>query len=349
MPARELRPELLRKCDVIQVVLAFNYRLTAEDKAKLDVFRRDIEQANSKTLKIIRDKITPIYNSTFRRFGLIGDPMEFIAWFMSYLEEGRSLFVSKADVDANFRNFCDGHPWWKQVPPHLQLQVGLDWVTDPKQVAFHYLLPEAMLYEDMAMAYNLAVEGQHALDRFRNKPGGDPEVKKHHLMLRTAVLSAYYFVEAYLNGIAFDYHFRNKHALAAAQRDLLLEWDSVKNKQMFVSFERKMKEYPKLMLGAQHPPLTIGNCASMSKLLGDAKELRDAIVHQSPKFSESEIGSKKIALMIGIEIDQVTPIVDAAIGFVRQLNADLGPHGINLDWLLDRPVATGAFPQEAFK
>jgi hypothetical protein len=351
MPARDLRPALLDKCNVIQAVLAFNYALTEENKSVIGKVRSDIRFANSKILKSIRDQVLPFYNSTLSTYGLIGDPFKFTAWFMAGSRNGTGImYVSKAVIDAQyFSNFCNGHWRWQQFPPHFQLQVSYDWVVNSSDFRFHYYLPEATLYEDMAMAFNLATEGQNLPHRLLGTPGGTPEAKKHYMLMRTATLCAYYFVEAYLNGVAFDYHFRNKSSLSEEQSDLLLEWNSANSRQAFVSFERKIKEYPKLMLGTPHPPLTTTNSASMKTLLGDAKELRDAIVHQSPKIADHGAGSKKLTRLLGIRIDQVTPVVDAAVAFVRELNSALGPHGIDLNWLRDRDNATGVFPGSAFE
>jgi hypothetical protein len=200
----------------------------------------------------------------------------------------------------------------------------------------------------MALAFNCACETKGKIKNLGYLKGGNLDVKKLSLHLRTAVLSAYYFVEAYLNGIAFDYHYYNRQTLSQSENDLLMEWNSKKNRQKFVGFEEKIKEYPKLILQTTEPPLTITNCRELAVLLGDAKEMRDAIVHQSSKTSDISITPAKVRWLQEVSVDRTGEIVDAAAGFVKKLNTALGKSGMAIRWLHPRDPLSGLFPLEAF-
>jgi len=129
----------------------------------------------------------------------------------------------------------------------------------------------------------------------------------------------------------------------------LLEWDCKKNKRGLVSFERKISEYPKIMLGLKHPPLTITNCPSLKVLLGDAKEYRDSIVHQSPKVHDPEEGPEKVRWLLHLRFSHVTEVVDAAVEFVLNLDEVLGSNSSPIPWLHPRSKEPpGTFPSEAF-
>jgi hypothetical protein len=352
MSARELRPELLKQCDILQALLAFNYGLTEDVKADLALTRARIPTATSKQLKDIRDILRDNVRNCARRFGSKYKLDMFAAEFIASGLKGSAIpVVSKAVIDEMyFDSFAGGNATWKEFPSHLLLQVHFDWIVpDGGPFQFHYWLPEALLYEDMAMSYNTAVETLPLRNKARGA-GANIDVKKHNLHLRTAILSAYYFVEAYLNGIAFDYYTRHGAKLDSKDRDLIMEWDTARNRQQFVSFEKKISAYPKIMLGSAHPPLTVTSSPHLKILLGQAKELRDAIVHQSPKTTSLTDHSKKVQLLFDINLPSATEIVDAAIGFVRQINNLLGKEGMFLDWLFDRDMkAGGMFPPEAFK
>jgi hypothetical protein len=275
-------------------------------------------------------------------------PKQFADGFIAAIQRSPTATVnaSKAVVDsAYFKNFCGGHPTWKSYPPHLQLIFDFNRV-DTDQIRFDFYLMEAMLYEDMALSYNAAAGSAAALDQAGKT--ANIAVKKHFLHLRTAVLSAYYFVEAYLNGMAFDYYYRNEQNLNDKEQKDLMEWDFRASRRAFVNFERKVLDYQKIILGVPHPQITITSSKNLRLILGEAKELRDSIVHQSPKTDDALKVSKKVLLMLAVRIEHVAEIVDAAIGVVRELNDAFGTNGMPLNWLYSRQPETGLFPPESF-
>jgi hypothetical protein len=108
-------------------------------------------------------------------------------------------------------------------------------------------------------------------------------------------------------------------------------------------------EYPKLILGTNHPPLTITNCPSLRVLLGEARLSRDSIVHQSPKVRDPKGAAEKVGALLELRIDLVTDIVDAAVQFVQQLDDVLPLPTSVRPWLYSRSKQLlGAFPPEAF-
>jgi hypothetical protein len=351
MSVRELRPELLKQCDILQAILAFNYALTAESKEKIDLARTRIPVAVAKELREIRDRLHDSLKQYVKLFGCVKKPSTFAAEFIVSSKTGWTVpNALKAAIDrAYFTNFCAGDPLWQTFPPHLRLQVHFDWVVVPDHLIFHYWLPEAVMYEDMALAFNCASEVTSGIKNLGYLKGGSLAVKKQQMHLRTAVLSAYYFVEAYLNGIAFDYDYRNQGSLSQSEKDLLMEWDSPNNRQKYLSFERKIKEYPKIILKRSEPPLTITNCKELALLLGDAKELRDAIVHQSSKTLDIKLIPAKVRWLQSVSLEKVQEVLDATVGFVMKLNAVLGTNGIQVGWLHPRDPSSGLFPPSAFE
>jgi hypothetical protein len=141
-----------------------------------------------------------------------------------------------------------------------------------------------------------------------------------------------YFVEAYLNGIAFDYYYRNEPKLNDKEKKDLMEWDFQTSRRVFVNFERKVLDYQKIILGLQHPQIMITSSKNLRLILGEAKELRDSIVHQSPKTDDAFKVSKKVLWMLALRIGHVAEIVDAAIGVVKELNYAFGKDGMPLNW-----------------
>ena len=351
MTADELKAQILAKCDTLQAILAFNYCLYPDDKVRLDATRNSVSGATKRVLRDMHEHVSDNLAIVARQFGSIKKPKEFAAWFIeASFASADVLSVSKAVIDTEFfSSFCDGHQIWKIFPPHLNLCLHFNRVVSKGIPVFDYFLPEAILYEDMALAYNEALAIKSELPTgILNAP--NIEVKKLNLRLRTTLLSAFYFLEAYMNGIAFDFHYFNKSSLTAEQEDLLLEWDSSKNKRSFVSLERKIIDYPKLILGSKHPPLTVTNCPSLGILLGNAKFYRDSIVHQSPKIADPSEGAEKVRWLLELRLTHVTEVVDAAVGFVLQLDKVLGRYGFAAAWVHPRSYEPpGQFPDEAFR
>jgi hypothetical protein len=348
MSVKELRPAILDKCNTIQALCAFNYQFTPQLKSHLDEIRSEVSAAPANRLRLLRDHLDQNIERVVDTFGCVVKPKKFADGFIASIRHSPTgtVHLSKAIVDsAYFKNFCGGHPTWKSFPPHLQLLFDFNRV-DTDQIRFDFYLMEAMLYEDMALSYNAAAGSAEVINR-RDKTA-NIEVKKHFLHLRTAVLSAYYFVEAYLNGIAFDYYYRNEPKLNDKEKKDLMEWDFQTSRRAFVNFERKVLDYQKIILGLQHPQITITSSKNLRLILGEAKELRDSIVHQSPKTDDALKVSKKVLWMLALRIGHVAEIVDAAIGVVRELNDAFGKNGMPLNWLYSRVPETGLFPPESF-
>ena len=352
MSRSEKREQLLQKCNTLQAILAFNYHYTPKQKMALDHIRADANVATTKQFRDLRDVLDKTIDEAASTFGCVLRPHRFAAWFMEqrYGTSGKYGGVSKAVIDSQlFINFCGGASAWKAASPHKMIYVEFDLVASGYQDLV-WFLPEATLYEDMALAYNSAAESEsHIRQLIHVQARPNYGVKKFNLHLRTAVLSAFYFVEAYLNGVGFDYSYRNQPRLSQQQSDLLTEWDSQRNRRAWVSFDRKVLDYPRVILQAKHPPFTATNSNNLKVLLGEGKDCRDAIVHQSPKTDDILIAPEKVLLMYGLSLEKVTRVVDAAVGFVAELNSVLGSNGVQSEWLHPRsPKHQNLFPPETF-
>jgi hypothetical protein len=336
----ELRKEVLGLCDVLQGVLAFNYCCNPDRLQKLDSIRENVPLETARWLRDQRDVLRPSIKEVAREFGLRGNAGKFARWFKEKSKGDLGmLLLPKATIDLTFADYT-GKRWadWPTLPPHLL--VYLDFTARVVQKNPVWCLPEATLYEDMCVAYNFALE------RSKLAPVlGLPIGKLETFSVRSSVLCAFYFIEAYLNGIAFDFWVRNRKTIQDADAEALLEWDSKNNREKWLSFRDKLHRYPKIVLGTQHPSLTETNCPEIRLLLSQGKEVRDAIVHLSPKNFGVE--GSKLTRFLHLRLHDATEIVDASVSLVRKLNTSLGTNGTKLDWLIGRD-ATGRFPKEAF-
>src|SRR5437016_4931409 len=259
-------------------------------------------------------------------------------------QPSRIFTIPKWHIEELFGKYSRCFPAWEMYPPHAGIPI--DAGGDIEKAAWHGIyVPEAMLYEDMCASYNLAAQSEKYLSQ---NAASKIELKTHGRAVRGAILAAYYFVEAYLNAIAFDCWWRERANLGEDDVDALLEWDSKKQRPRWLSLEDKTNRYPRIILRAQHCPLTPSNCTELLCLLGTGKKIRDSIVHASPKFDRDSLVIEKLTYMFGAHFAQAKLVVDAAIGYVRRLNDLLGKKGTDLSWLLDRD-GSEQFPEAAFQ
>ena len=332
-------------CDILQAILAFNYHYGPENKDLLESIRAEVPTAPARRLRQHRDVLRANVDNVVLMFGCRKDPKKFARHFK---ENSRSdlgiMLLPKFEIDKMFANYTDKWIEWESYPPHVLVYLDFSAKSHrPKQ--FDWVLPEASLYEDMCIAYNQALDAA-GVAPILTVPAREAKIRD--FCLRGAVLSAFYFVEAYLNGVAFDYAIRSGKKLSEQDAEALLEWNTKLGKEKWVSFREKLHKYPRIILGLQHSPITETNSSEMNLLITKAKDVRDAIVHQSPKMDlASGEASPKVKEFLHLRLVDVTQTVDAAVSLVRTLNGLLGKNGIKIDWLLARD-STGRFPKEAF-
>lgn len=356
MTVQDLRLEISWKCDLLQALLAFRYQLDSRNRLGVESMRVHSATAPAKKLRDFRDLLDKEIRFSLNALKCRVRP-EVLYRRIILPDLGEKLsfgYVPKYFLGEVFDGYSRLIPDWDSYP--AQCLFGFDFGGAYEQTkSFEFFLPEVVLYEDMCLAYNLAV-----MSKYEPRPGVIDKLrsKTYKLHLRTAVLSAFYFVEAYLNGVAFDFYFRMKgdRQLSDEDTDRLGEYDSQRNRERWLSFRDKMLQYPKIVLGGlKDPPLTESNCDEMKILLEEARTLRDSLVHNSPKIElevvdgKRQLIGKKVRSIIDVKFGEVTKIVDASVGYVKKLEALLQAHGHRrkMDWLFERDE-NGVFPPKTF-
>jgi hypothetical protein len=327
----------------------FNFRLRQEDKTALAKIRRETPTAPAPALRQFRDLLEMNMRQAAKDL-----PCRVRREHLQRLVDrfrGKYAYVPKYSLERLSDDFSRVIPKWQSMP--AQTLIGFDFAGEYEQAGFEYFLSEIALYEDMCFAYNQAAQSRYEP---RGSPVNKADRKAHQFYLRTAVLSAFYMVESYLNGIAFDFYIRTKGSrkLSDEEADKLGEWDSKRNREKWMSFRDKIIQYPKIILGVAVPPLTESNCEEVRILTEEVKMLRDSLVHNSPKLDVEVIEGKqhlampKIQSIFELNLDKATQVVDSSLRLVKKLNSIVGAHAPNLDWLHER-ASSGLFPEEAFK
>ena len=251
---------------------------------------------------------------------------------------GKLCFVRKAHL-ARLIGWCEHYP----RPAHCQIGIPKDGI-DLKQWVMDFRLLEALLYEDMCALYNLALDLSKESEKATESR---VRLKQAEAVKRAVVTSAFYFVESYLNGIAFDFLATANRTLSEKDLRLLTEWDTSRGEPRYARFRDKLLHYPRIVLGLEHPPLQENNCEPLAFLLEQIKVLRDAIVHASPvTLGGNEAMSAKELALFEMDPQLIDSVVDQAIALVRLLERTVRGHDNFLDWLVERNH--GRFPEAAF-
>ncbi len=230
----------------------------------------------------------------------------------------------------------------KQMPLHARIELDARGQFK-QQDRWQFRILEAVLYEDMCFFWN-----ESCKDRLRT---GDPYEDKHAFkkemaLYRAAVSSAFYMVEAFCNGIAFEVLMIRRSELTDRELQLVTEWDATHNRPKYLSIRDKLLQYPRLLLRATSPPLQENNCPELSFFLSSAKKLRDSIVHASPGNSSNSFAADKWQTFERIKRDECANVIDSAISVVDQVATSIERRDA-LFWL-QRRQADGTFSESVF-
>jgi hypothetical protein len=127
-----------------------------------------------------------------------------------------------------------------------------------------------------------------------------------HAMLRSVVTALFTFVEAYLNGIAFDCFQTFHDELALDDHDFLGEWNSTKKMRKYMKFDDKVFGYPRVIAKAKSlPEVDLSAFKPAHRIIKDGKEVRDAITHPSSQYDVDDGSHKKVLLFAGLRLPEL--------------------------------------------
>lgn len=170
----------------------------------------------------------------------------------------------------------------KGDPAHLTVSISL-W-------GLQFRIPEADLAKDIMEAVDLAANAQEQLRQFEASPHAEllrnqtkiaSLVRKKMFASRSGVITCFNLMEAYLNGIAWDY-LRTADTTGLSNRTLKLLEDS-----STASIREKLHKYPEIIAGTS--PWSMDD-ADLAQFLDVVKPFRDSLVHPSPFTAPEKFG-----------------------------------------------------------
>jgi hypothetical protein len=293
-------------------------------------FRNAPRDVRTRLLLELRDEINWLRDES----GALAHNPEYVELFAATRkggDQGHAL-IPKWEIDRRwFRNFNKVIVRWPYVKDHAMV------LYDPKDLTVRNRLfeLEGSLFRDAGVLLQQAKSFHKGIDDFRKRtPDNQFSL---HTYLNTAATLVFHFLEAYLNGLAFDCLIRHHEKLFEDDHDALTEWDRKKNVRRFTSAEKKIFKYPVIVGKCMNVKVDLSGCRAAHFLANDAKELGDALTHPSPHIDREHQTLHKISLVVALNLPFVESIFAAVKDYVLTVEKTLfGKPEETVPWLFAR-------------
>lgn len=215
----------------------------------------------------------------------------------------------------------------KGNPAHLTIVISL-W-------GLQFMFPEDELAKDLVTALHLIATSQNELNQFIHKNHAELEarrmevatlIRKKMFAVRSAVLCCFNLMEAYLNGLAWDYvKIHGSASLSNQQRKLLEDTASA-------SIRDKLWKYPQIISGRE---LWKESDEDFEGFIGILKPYRDSLVHPSPFSAPEKFGGyDKLRLFYRIDHDTAVVTAELLVCIIQRVHKHLFPDVPNFpEWI----------------
>lgn len=261
----------------------------------------------------LRGEIAKFCRSNFQNV----EPEDLVSLYDVLLEHDSEWFRPRAEFEKEFGRL-KAHVL-KGAPLHSTVRITPSWGL---QVEY----PEHHLVRDIAVCLNEAIDiEEDRLTPYRTKSLQEQKqqetrseiadlIRRRNANQRACVLSCFNLIEAYINGLAWDYVQTNDiSGLTEKNRNVLTETKG------FVNIIDKLIKIPALVAGKETGPLHQTR-DPLKSFIETVKPHRDAIVHPSP-FAASERfgGYDKLSKLYGLSLHTVREAVDITIALIKTI------------------------------
>lgn len=339
---REMAKNLFREYEAIYTLInamtVDNRKIISISYDAIDKMDKELLLKNIEKIKAEIDELRIKYGIKADRSGLI-----------KILEAARDtkkgmLLIPKYNIRKLFSNYEKVLIDFDTYPEHTRIGIDIGLYRKIQGKVELFLL-ETVLFENMCALFNLYKEQHMKLNR---QEDSKRLIKTVDSLGRATVTMAFFFVEAYLNGLSADYYLKNENKLDKKDAMLLAEWDFTRKKPRYLSLKDKVLQYPRIILSTQHPPLQENNCQELSFIISRAKDIRDAIVHASSLPNLETYVPGKEEAVFNINYTEVEQVVDNAIILIRKIETTISGNDKRLFWIVGRS-ADGFFSEETFE
>jgi len=291
--------------------------------------RRDLISERDKLRESLRGEIAKFCRNNFENIG----PEDLGKLYDVLVEHGSTWFVPLTVFEREFGRFKPGV--LKGAPLHSTVHIS-PWGLQTE-------FPEQHLVKDLAVLLNEAIEIEEGrLTRFRTRSWGENKeakarseladlLRRRNAYHRACVLSCFNLMEAYINGVAWDYvQEHGISGLSEKNRNVLTEAESL------VNIVTKLIRVPALVAGRESGPLHQTR-DPLKSFIEIVKPYRDAIVHASPFAAAQRFGGyDKLSKLYALNLSTVRKAVDVGVDMIKQIHQFIGGRGELPPWFLPR-------------
>ena len=302
-----LNAEILELIDTLEAIRFLTNAFEGEQADTVAMARKELPLLNRYGKMRLRTQLRKSVNEIRRHYGAVASNSRLREMLIEARRYRGLAYLPKRFVDTGlFTHYERVFSRWPFIPDHA-LVVFDGHTLRPTSSIY---LAEAALFDDALHMLERARVFQKGIIDFRKRDREDQNLLQTYL--RAAATATFQTLEAYLNGTAYDCFMERHGSLEIEDHDLLAEWNSGKARRAFVSFERKLREYPRIAVRAKRGVIDLSDWACVGFIVETGKSLRDAITHPSPFVDPKTKRKEKTFWMAGINLEIVERLVHSA-------------------------------------
>jgi len=334
MVISQLNDQIETLLDILDA-LYFFAQSVPENDARLSWIRHNFRRSSRPARSAIRDELRNEIKWLRKESGANALNADFVETHKELRERSAKahIYIPKWEIERRwFKNFGRVIVRWPYIKDHAMV------IYDPQdgRVRNQVFELEGALFGDAEVLLEQARTFHKGVKDFRQRTREDQFLL--HTFLRTGATVVFHYLEAYLNGLAFDCLLRHLDVLSQTDHDLLIEWDGKNNRRAFVNVEKKLFRYPAIFAKCRDIKADLSACKPAHFLASDAKTIRDALTHPSPHLDREDYTLSKVTLITTITFETVETIFNAAKEYTITVEQMLfGNPKETAPWLFPRP------------
>lgn len=268
--------------------------------------RRNLKAGSHDVRRNLSKEIKKFYDKNFSDYTY--DKI-YKLWFE--IEEKEGLYLPLKDFETQYFHFNESV--LKDIPSHSTVKISL-W-------GLQYINPEDQFSKDIIQSFSLAKSTEERLSKYiaykHSELKKDREqlvelLRDHGVACRSCFLACFYFIEAYLNGIAWEWieSQPDLEKLSNRKRSMILDTNQV-------ALKDKITKYPEIITGRS---LWADNDPNLDTFLSDLKPFRDSLAHPSPFAVPEKFGGyDKLAKCYDLKLKDTKQMVSLTYSLVSKI------------------------------
>lgn len=269
--------------------------LSVETTNYLSLPRRQLKSGVKDIQNRLSQAILNFCQSNFENMNVEG-----LSKLFEEIKVHRGLEITCKDFERKYSAFR-GHVL-NGLPVHSTVVFCLD--------GMKFKFPEDYLTKDLSCS----LKGLMSTQEKKNKAIED--IRFEELYFRSSVITSFNLLEAYLNGISWDFLYKAPpEDLSSKKRKLLEGFHGVSTRE-------KLKKYPAIIAGSE---LFGEEDSDVVALLDIMRPFRDALVHPSPfTMPEKFGGHNKAELFYRVNSDTAFLVARLTCKIIKRINSHIG-------------------------